>query len=51
MKPKINTLIDNLKGISNRYTVIAQDAADALSMLLVISIVCILVLYSDCYYY
>ena len=43
-EPKINTLIDNLKGISNRYTVIAQDAADALSMLLVISIVCILVL-------
>lgn len=37
-------MIDNLKGISNRYTVIAQDAADALSMLLVISIVCILVL-------
>ncbi|MEY8320888.1 methyl-accepting chemotaxis protein [Lachnospiraceae bacterium 46-61] len=43
-EPKVNTLIANLSGIANRYTVIAQEAADDLSTLLIISIICIIIL-------
>ena len=42
--PKVNSLIENLSGISNRYTAIAQEAADDLSTLLIISIICIIIL-------
>lgn len=43
-EPKVDLLIENLSGIANRYTQIAFDAANALSTLLTISIICIIVL-------
>ena len=43
-EPKVNSLIENLSGIANRYTAIAQKAANDLSALLMISIICIIIL-------
>lgn len=43
-EPKVNLLIENLTGIANRYTAIANEAAEALSFLLTLSIICIVLL-------
>ena len=43
-EPKVNSLIENLSGIANRYTAIAQKAANDLSALLMVSIICIIIL-------